>query len=108
MFANFNIIYKRNGLIAHFKLEIDIPYPFFLFGDFLQEMSKIRNDEGIPECQSLTGPVKNKKNKSTTVLPCETEVELNKLVKDRGAVFITPTRYYSLKDCKTLRSKSLS
>ena len=62
------------------KLRFDIPYPFVLFGDFLQEMSEIRNDAGFQyeDSPNVNGPVKNKKNKSTIVLPCESEVKLNK------------------------------
>ena len=66
---------------ASYKNRLDVPYPpFSYFVDFLQEMSKIRNDpvfqyEGS---SSISGPAQNKKTKNTTVLSCKTEVESNK------------------------------
>lgn len=97
---------------SNYKTKKSVPYPpFSYFVEFLQEMSKIRNDPGFQYEASLSAPTPNqyRKTKNTTVLSCKTEVEPNRNLDYRGQKwFPIHNANHSLKDCKTFRHKPWS
>lgn len=108
----FNIQEKWTMRASNYKTKKSVPYPPFpYFVEFLQEMSKIRNDPGFQYVASLSAPTPNKyrKTKNTTVPSCKTEVEPNRNLDYRGQKWCPiHNAYHSLKDCKTFRHKPLS
>lgn len=83
----FNIQEKWTMRASNYKTKKSVPYPpFSYFVEFLQEMSKIRNDPGFQYEASSSAPTPNqyRKTKNTTVLSCKTEVEPNRNLDYRG------------------------
>lgn len=107
----FNIQEKWTKRALNYKTKKSVPYPpFSYFVEFVQEMSKIRNDPGFQYEASLSAlaPNQNRK-KNTTVLSYKTEVEPNRNLDYRGQKWCPiHNDNHSLKDCKVFRHKPLS